>query len=204
MVLKLIGTLLFIAIIFFGSFLAYIVFNPDQASFFVTIFGISPNDIQKLLKTLINSSFGITVLAFSMVWIVSLFRAIWTPKEQKRRRLISWLTAGVVGIFLFSILAFWAYLFKIIKDTPYDNLGGAVIVYDNDVYGYSEFKPYAKIERTNAIIGPITLKYDLSTNSRAIMKKNLVTITSYEIDFDGAKCTNGKSIVTGTDPATDQ
>jgi len=57
MVLKLIGSLLFIAIIFFGSFLAYIVFNPDQASFFVTIFGISPNDIQKLLKTLINSSF---------------------------------------------------------------------------------------------------------------------------------------------------
>ena len=68
-----------------------------------------------------------------MVWITSLFKAIWTPKEQKRRRLISWLTAGIVGIFLFSILAFWAYLFKIIKDTPYDNLGGTVIIYDNKI-----------------------------------------------------------------------
>ncbi|NRH21150.1 PKD domain-containing protein [Candidatus Gracilibacteria bacterium] len=204
MVLKLIGSLLFIAIIFFGSFLAYIVFNPDQASFFVTIFGISPNDIQKLLKTLINSSFGMTVLVFSMVWITSLFKAIWTPKEQKRRRLISWLTAGVVGIFLFSILAFWAYLFKIIKDTPYDNLGGAVIIYDNDIYPYSDYKDYSKIEITNSLIGPITLKYNLATNSKAVMKKNLISINSYEIDFDGAKCANGKSIVNGSDPALDE
>ena len=204
MVLKLIGSLLFIAIIFFGSFLAYIVFNPDQASFFVTIFGISPNDIQKLLKTLINSSFWMTVLVFSMVWITSLFKAIWTPKEQKRRRLISWLTAGIVGIFLFSILAFWAYLFKIIKDTPYDNLGGAVIIYDNDIYSYEEYKDYAKVETTNSIIGPITLKYNLATNSKAVMKKNLITIDSYEIDFDGARCANGKTSVNGTDPATDE
>lgn len=204
MVLKLIGSLLFIAIIFFGSFLAYIVFNPDQASFFVTIFGISPNDIQKLLKTLINSSFWMTVLVFSMVWITSLFKAIWTPKEQKRRRLISWLTAGVVGIFLFSILAFWAYLFKIIKDTPYDNLGGAVIIYDNDIYPYSDYKDYSKIEITNSLIGPITLKYNLATNSKAVMKKNLISINSYEIDFDGAKCANGKSIVNGSDPALDE
>lgn len=203
MVLKLIGSLLFIAIVFFGSFLAYIVFNPDQASFFVNVFGISPNDIQKLLKTLINSSFGMTVLIFSMIWITSLFRAIWTPKDQKRRRLISWLTAGVVGIFLFSILGFWAYLFKIIKDTPYDNLGGAVIIYDNDVYSYNEFKDYSKIEATNKLIGPITLKYDLATNAKSVVKKNLISITSYEIDFDGAKCTNGKSIINGTDPWLD-
>lgn len=204
MVLKLIWSLLFIAIVFFGSFLAYIVFNPDQASFFVTIFGISPNDIQKLLKTLINSSFGMTVLIFSMVWITSLFRAIWTPKDQKRRKLISWLTAGVMGIFLFSILGFWAYLFRIIKDTPYDNLGGAVIIYDNDVYSYAEYKEYSKIETTNKLIGPITLKYNLATNAKSVIKKNLINITSYEIDFDGAKCTNNKSIITGTDPQTDE
>lgn len=49
-VLKLIGSLLLVAVIFFGSFLAYVVFNPDQAAFFVNIFGIDPNDIQNLLK----------------------------------------------------------------------------------------------------------------------------------------------------------
>jgi drug/metabolite transporter (DMT)-like permease len=122
-VLKLIGSLLLVAVIFFGSFLAYVVFNPDQAAFFVNIFGINPNDIKDLLKSLINGSFGITVLIFSIVWLASLFRAIWTPRDQKRRRLIGWLTAGVVGIFLFSILAFWAYLFGIINATDYANPG---------------------------------------------------------------------------------
>lgn len=53
-VLKMIGSLLIVAIIFFGSFLAYIAFNPDQAAFFVNIFGINPNDIKDLLKKLIN------------------------------------------------------------------------------------------------------------------------------------------------------
>jgi hypothetical protein len=49
-VLKLIGSLLLVAVIFFGSFLAYVVFNPDQAAFFVNIFGIDPKDVQNLLK----------------------------------------------------------------------------------------------------------------------------------------------------------
>ncbi len=123
MVMKLIGSLLIVAVIFFGSFLAYIAFNPEQAGFFVNIFNINPNDIQNILKKLINGSFGIIVLLLSITWIISLFRAIWTPQDQKRRRLIGWILASIVGILLFSILALWAYLFKIINETPYDNPG---------------------------------------------------------------------------------
>ena len=203
-VLKLIGSLLLVAVIFFGSFLAYVVFNPDQAAFFVNIFGIDPNDIQNLLKSLINGSFGITVLIFSIVWITSLFRAIWTPRDQKRRRLISWLTAGVVGIFLFSILAFWAYLFGIINATDYVNPGGDVTIYDNDLYTQDASRAYARIPTTTNLIGPITLRYDISTNAKAVSKKNLLTITSYEINFDGARCANDKSIMNGSDPTTEQ
>jgi len=55
--MRLIGSLLFISIIFFGSFLAYIAFNPSQAVFFVNTFNIDPNDINNLLKKLINGSF---------------------------------------------------------------------------------------------------------------------------------------------------
>jgi len=55
--LKGILSMLFVAIIFFGSFLSYIVFNPGEAQFFVTVFGIDPNDIAILLKKLINGSF---------------------------------------------------------------------------------------------------------------------------------------------------
>lgn len=56
-VLKAIGALIVVLIIFFGSFLAYIVFHPEQAYFFVNIFGINPNDIATILKKLINISF---------------------------------------------------------------------------------------------------------------------------------------------------
>ena len=203
-VLKLIWSLLLVTVIFFGSFLAYVVFNPDQAAFFVNIFGINPNDIQNLLKWLINGSFGITVLIFSIVWITSLFRAIWTPRDQKRRRLISWLTAGTVGIFLFSILAFWAYLFGIINATDYANLGGDVSIYDNDLYTHTESLPYARIGSTTSLVGPISLRYDISTNARTVAKKNLITIIGYEINFDGAKCANDKSIMNGSDPTTEQ
>jgi PKD repeat protein len=199
-VLKLIGSLLLVAVIFFGSFLAYIVFNPEQAGFFVNIFGINPNDVQDILKKLINGSFGIIVLIFSIVWIISLFRAIWTPREQKRRRLISWLTAGVVGIFLFSILAFWAYLFNIIKATDYANTDGEVTIYDNELWVHDESREYARIFTTNNLVGPITLKYDLSTNVKSISKKNLLTIDSYEINFDGATCINGDSTINGSNP----
>lgn len=203
-ILKMIGSLLFVTIIFFGSFLAYVVFNPDQAAFFVNIFGINPRDIQNLLKSLINGSFGITVLIFSIAWIMSLFRAIWTPRDQKRRRLISWLIAGVVGIFLFVMLAFWAYLFGIINTTNYANPGWDVSIYDNDLYTHSESREYAGLSTTTNLIGPITLRYDLSTNAITVAKKNLMTIDSYEIDFDGAKCINGKSIIEWSDAANDQ
>ena len=107
--LKLIGSLLFVATIFLGSFFAYIGFNPDQALFFVNTFNINPNDVQDLLKQLINGSFWFIMVILSIVWIVSLFRAFWTPKDLKRKRLLSWLTAGTVGIMLFSVLTLASY-----------------------------------------------------------------------------------------------
>jgi hypothetical protein len=156
MVLRIIGSLLIVAVIFFGSFLAYIVFNPDQAAFFVNIFGINPSDIKDLLKRLINGSFGIMVLILSIAWIVSLFRAIWTPREQRRRRMIGWLTASIVGILLFSILALWAYLFRVIKDTAFDNLSGSVTMYDNDIYTHIQTYPdasqYASLPTTTNLV----------------------------------------------------
>ncbi len=112
--------------------------------------------------------------------------------------------AGVIGIFLFSILALWAFLFKTINATDYANLGGDVSIYDNDLYTHTESLPYARVVSTTSLVGPITLRYDISTNARTVAKKNLITITGYEINFDGAKCANDKSIMNGSDPTTEQ
>lgn len=54
--LKIVGALFVVSLIFFGSFFAYIVFNPEEARLFVQ-FGINRADIQNLLALLVNSTF---------------------------------------------------------------------------------------------------------------------------------------------------
>lgn len=54
--LRVVGAILLVALIFFGAFLAYIVFNPGQASFFIS-FGINPGDIARLLRQLVSAIF---------------------------------------------------------------------------------------------------------------------------------------------------
>ena len=167
-------------------------------------FNITPSAVQQLLKDLIKYIFSIIEFIFAGLFIISLFRAIWTPKEQKRRRLVNWLIASIFGILFFGILGFWAFLFQTINATSYDNLGGDVTIYDNDLYIHNESRQYARVQTTNNIIGPITLKYDLSSNVKSISKKSLVTIESYDMDFDGAKCVNEKSTMNGSNPLTEQ
>jgi len=202
--LKGILSMLFVAIIFFGSFLSYIVFNPGEAQFFVTVFGIDPNDIAILLKKLINGSFWVIILALSIVWIISLFRAIWTPKEQKRKRMIAWLIAIGMWILLFAILTFWSYLFKIINTTNYSNPGGNIIVYDQNLFANPSTATLSQIRDTSNLIGPITLKFDISENASQIAKKNLIDITEYNINFDGAICNDGTANVRGSNPENEK
>lgn len=202
--LKLIGSLLFVAIIFFGSFLAYIAFNPAEAVFFTNTFNIDPNDVQNILKKLINGSFGFIMIIVSVAWIISLFRAFWVPKDLKRKRLLSWLYAGVIGIILFMILAFWWYIFRIVGATDYSNPDGAVLIYDQTLYTREEYKNESRLYKTSNLIGPIDIFFDIRSNAEAIAKENLYTIESFEINFDGARCTNGRSTITGKDPMNEQ
>ena len=202
--LKIIGSLSLVGIIFFGSFLAYIAFNPSQALFFVNTFGINPNDVQNLLKRLINGSFGIVMLVLSIVWIISLFQAFWIPKELKRKKLLSWLTAWGLGIFLFSILSFWAYLYQIVGATDYTNPAGSILLYDNDLFIREKYTDTSRLYITNNLIGPVNILFDLRSNAEQIRKNALFEIESYEIDFDWAICSNGKSIIVGKNPYTEQ
>lgn len=199
MILRAIGVLIWVATIVFASFLAYIVFNPDDARFFITMFGIDTKDVATILRKLINGSFGIIILIFSIIWIVSLFRAIWTPSDQKRKKLLWWITAWLVWIMLFSLLAFWSFLFKKIWETVWD--GWVINIYDNDLYTNPVSREFSEIQSTSNIIGPITLRYDISGNAKKLSSNGLIKIQSYEMNFDGATCNNGKtSIVNWSDP----
>lgn len=200
LLLKFIGALLLVGVIFFGSFLAYIVFNPEQAQFFVTMFNINPDDIARLLTKLVNGSFWILILFLSIFWIVALFQAIWTPKDLKRKRMTNWIIAISIGIFLFSTLAFWGFLFDRIKTTRWDNLDGTVSMSDSTLINNPDTKNLAKITSTTNLIGPITIQFDISGNAKNLEDANGLRITSFELNFDGAKCSGNTSIVSGSSP----
>ena len=46
------------------------------------------------------------------------------------------------------------------------------------------------------MIGPITLRYDIRGNARSHESNGTIQIDRYEINFDGAICADGRSIVT--------
>jgi PKD repeat protein len=201
-ILKAIGALFFAGIIFFASFLAYIVFNPGEAQFFITMFGIDTKDVATILRKFINGSFGIIMLVFSILWLITLFRAFWTPREQKRKKILAWMTAALIGILLFSILTFWIYLFKKIGEIVWD--GWVIGLYDNTLYTNPLSEWDAAITSTQNIIGPIDIRYDIRGNARSHEVNGTIQIERYEINFDGAICGNWTSIVSGTSPREEQ
>jgi PKD repeat protein len=195
--LKFLGALFVVALIFFGSFLAYVAFNPENAQFFVG-FGINPADIKSLLSQLVSAIFGTAAFLLSIVWLVFLFRAIRTKKEYRRKKTVSVILAIFTGIVLFSSISLWAYLIQIINASDYENPDGGVVISDNDRLLSTKYADSAKMYDFNNLVGPLTLRFDLSSNVRVVSRK--MNIVSYSIDFDA----DGTPDKTGTDPAHDQ
>lgn len=203
-ILKFIGTLFLVGLIFMGIFLAYVVFNPQQAGFFNTVFGINPEDIANLLKVLIYASFGAISFVLAIVFVVSLFRAIWTKKEQKRTKITLGLLSVFTGIMLLLTLTLWAILFEKIGKTNFSNVDGNIIVYDNDMFLDESLRESARLRTLNNIIGPITLRYKIDENAAFVARQLGGNILGYEIKFDGAECSSGTDVVTGSNPATEE
>ncbi|EKD30178.1 MAG: hypothetical protein ACD_78C00130G0002, partial [uncultured bacterium (gcode 4)] len=193
--LRMVWAILLVAFIFFGAFLAYIVFNPGQASFFIS-FGINPGDIAHLLRQLVSAIFGVVTFILSIVWIVYLFKAILTKKEYKKKKTISIIFSVFFGILLFSEITLWAFLVQKINATDYENPNGGVVVYDNEKFISERFKESAQMNNFDNLIGPLELKFDLKSDANFVGK--MMDIESYKIDFDGAKCQwRDSSIVDG-------
>lgn len=200
--LRLVGAMLLVTLIFFGAFLAYIVFNPGQASFFLSL-GINPGDITLWLRQLVRSIFGVATFILAIVWIIYLFKAILTKKEYKKKKTISIILAVFFGMLFFSEITLWAFLEKRINATDYENPNGGVIVYDNEKLVSERFKTDAKMNDFDNLIGPLTLKFDLKADVWLAAK--LMDIEKYELDFDGAKCQWGlSSLVIGVNAQNDQ
>jgi len=193
-ILRIVGGLLFTSLIFLGSFLAYIVFNPDQARFFIN-FGINPADVATLLSSLVNGIFGILSFVLSVLFAYFLFK-VYISKGAPKKRAIYIVVSTFVGILLFSNIGFWAFLFEKIGASDFVRPTGGVIVYDNDLYLSKDFKNQAELNDLNGLVGPITLKYDLSSD--VIFASKTLDIEGFYID-----CQNGGTVHEGSDPASD-
>jgi PKD repeat protein len=192
-IMKAIFALFFTSVIFLAIGLAYIIFNPDEAQIFVRMFDIDIPRLKTWLSTLVNGSFGILSLGFSIALFISIFRAIWTPREQKRKKTIAVFIWILIGIFLLTIFSFWMFLVQKIGTTIWD--GWIIGVYDNTLYANERWRSFATLTNTQDLIWPITIRYDIRGNARVIQNNWGFSIESYQIDFDGARCSNGSSIV---------
>lgn len=167
--------------IFFWAFLAYIVFNPGQAQFFISLW-IRPQDIKTLLEKLVNFSFWCIVLAMSIAWIIILFKAILTKKVFKKKKTISIILSIFIGIILFSSITLWAFLIQKIWATDYINPNWWIIIYDNDKLLSEKFKDNSILPKYNNLIWPLTLRFDFKSDINYYSK--FIQIESYEIDFN--------------------
>lgn len=181
--LKIVGALFVVSLIFFGSFFAYIVFNPEEAKLFIQ-FGINRADIQTLLALLVNSTFGTITFSLSVVWIIYLFKMMLTKKEYKRKKTVATILAIFFGVLLFSNITFWAFLVQKIGAQDFANPNGGIKIFDNDRLLSEQFKNTSELSDFNNLIGPTTLKFDLVSDSNYV-KKKYINIESFEIDFDG-------------------
>lgn len=209
-VLKLIGSLFLITIIFFGGFLAYIVFNPDQSQFFVNVFGVNPNDIANILKKLINYSFWTISFILSAWFIITWFNAIHTPKEQKRRKVVNWIFAIFFGIILFSVLTLWATIYAKIWSVNFSNLSWSILVYENNIFIYNESitnngqKLPDRMNSLNNLIWPITLRYDISEQAKKLERENWKKIEEFTLNFDWAVCSSWDDTIKWWDPKSEK
>jgi hypothetical protein len=197
-IIQMLGALLFVALVFFGSFLAYIVFNPAQARFFNT-FGINTLDVASLLSQLVNGIFGALTFILSCLFAYFLFRTYLT-KGAPKKRAINAIIATFIGLVLFSNLGFWAYLFGKIGAADFVRPSGGVIVYDNELALSDLYHNQADISDPvllSSLIGPATLRYDLSSDARYASKS--IEIISFAIDCDG----DGVVEHEGSSPETD-
>jgi PKD repeat protein len=197
-IVQMLGALLFVALVFFGSFLAYIVFNPAQARFFNT-FGINTLDVASLLSQLVNGIFGALTFILSCLFAYFLFRT-YLAKGAPKKRAINAIIATFVGLILFSNIGFWAYLFGKIGAADFVRPSGGVIVYDNELALSDLYKNQADISDPvllSSLIGPATLRYDLSSDARYASKS--IEITSFAIDCEG----DGTVEHEGSSPETD-
>lgn len=181
-IVRIFWALFFAWAILFWSFISYIVFNPDDARFFISLW-IDPQEVKNYVQLLVNSSFWLITIILSIVTLVFLFSAIFTKKEFAKKKTIATILSIFLLIVLFSEITLWIYLTSIIWATDFVNPNWWIIVRDNDLKNSGKFNNWEDVLKDfSNLIWPITIQFDLSSDAKYTSK--FMKITWYRIDFD--------------------
>ncbi len=160
-------TIFVIALILWGGFLSFIVFNAQtlqDVSFFNNL-GINLNQINSFLLTTATIVFSILVLLQTILLIIFLFKAFLTKKEFKRKKTIATIVSIILFIFTFTTGTFWLVVDKKIRSLPnwQEMSYGSVQVFDNALLVHENFwKEWSLLSNFENLVWPIELKFDLN------------------------------------------
>lgn len=184
--------LAFVALVLWGAFITFIVLNAktiDDVKFFYSL-GISLNDINTFISKVVTIIFSTLLFLETILLSIGLFKFWLTKKEFKRKKTIFWIVSLFLLIVTFSTWTAWMIIDRKVKSLPnwQEVAYGNVKILDNDKIVSGKFDIWgALITDTTKIIGPITLKYDLSLFARREEQKGN-KIKKYMWDFwDGQK-----------------
>lgn len=179
--------ILFIALILWWAFITFVIFNaqtPEDVSFFANLW-INLNDINSFLLKLTTFVFSIIITIESIILIISLFKALLTKKEFKRKKTIFSVVSAILLIITFSTATLWITLDKAIKSLPnwLEMSYWKIQIYDNNLLKNQDiWKNWALITQYASLIWPIELKFDVTYLQRD-EERRWFKINKYIWDF---------------------
>jgi len=161
------GIIAIIALIIWGGFIGFIVMNAksiEDVKFFSSL-GISLKDINIFISKAINIIFSILIFIETVFLAIYLFKALLTKKIYKRKKVLYTIFAIFVFIITFSTWMAWMAINEKISKLPnwQEMAYWDVQIFDNSKLNNKRFwKKQSLIQDTSNMIGPVTLKYDLT------------------------------------------
>jgi len=136
----------------------------EDVKFFYSL-GINLNDINAFITQIITIIFSILLFIETIVLAIFLFKFFLTKKEFKRKKILYGMIGFLVLLMTFATASAWMIIDRKVKSLPnWQELAfGDVQIFDNDKLVSEDFdKQGSIITDTSKLIGPVTIKYDLS------------------------------------------
>ena len=157
----------FVSLVLWGAFVTFIVLSAqtvEDVKFFYSL-GINLNDINAFITQIITIIFSILLFIETIVLAIFLFKFFLTKKEFKRKKILYGMIGFLVLLMTFATASAWMIIDRKVKSLPnWQELAfGDVQIFDNDKLVSEDFdKQGSIITDTSKLIGPVTIKYDLS------------------------------------------